>query len=186
MPTAMTIGRAHVSSQVGRFLHLGCFCLHLCCFLYSTSYRSLLQLCSYPYVLILICLMCRRRALSSPQSVRWRKEEHWHNKRDVLLPFFLHLPQNPDVLLGLNWYVFLSRTDTILDEELRLSKALRTMILRKQKLFLSIALIHISWIQAFWYASSRIHTRLSQPPFKLLPLSLVPQFTSLQKHCIEH
>lgn len=60
--------------EVSCILHLGAFCLHLCCFLNSTPYRSLLQLSSYPYLPILVRLMCRRRALSALQSVRcWRK-----------------------------------------------------------------------------------------------------------------
>lgn len=101
------------------FCIVGVFCLHLCCFLNGTPYRSLLQLRPYPYVLILMCLVCRRRALSSPQSVRWKKEERWHDCRNVLLPFFLHLPQHPDRLLSLNPYAFLFTTKIVLDGDLK-------------------------------------------------------------------
>lgn len=61
--------------------------------------------------------------------------------------FFLHLPQHPDTLLGLNLYDFLFRTKILLDADLRLSKSLRAMILKTQKLFLSIVLTHWSWTE---------------------------------------
>lgn len=149
MPTTMTSGFGHFSSQAGRLPYSASwiFCLHLRCFLNSTPYRSLLQLHPYPYVLILMCLMWRR-ALSSPQSVRWKKEEQWHDCRNVLLPSFLHLPQHPDRLLSLNPYAFLLTTKIVLDGDLRLPKGHDP---DEEKFwfffFLSIVLTHMVWTQ---------------------------------------
>lgn len=61
--------------------------------------------------------------------------------------FFLHLPQHPATLLDLNLYAFLFRTKSVLNRDVRLSRPLRAMILKKQKLFLSIVLTHRSWTE---------------------------------------